>query len=217
MIKPPRSSPFRYAAATLAVALATGIRLSLQPILAGRQPFVFFYFAVVFAAWNGGSGPSVLAVVLSIASATCYFLRPFNPADLGQLADTLAVVNFVAVCAAIIAFGESNRAARVQLEAEVAERARAEAKVTEQARLAEYGRTLGQALARSTDLGDMLTRCAEATVRHLDAAFARIWTVDDSGEVLDLRASAGISTHLDGRHGRYKIGQIALERLPHLT
>jgi len=222
MIKPPRSSPSRYAAATLAVALATGLRLALQPALGERQPFVFFYFALVFAAWYGGFGPSILAVVLSIASASWLILPPFRPAAASRLPETLALINFVGVCAAIVAFGESNRAARRRLEGEVGDRGRAEAKVVEQARLAEYGRDLGSTLARSTDLGDMLGRCAEATVRHLDAAFARIWTVDEAGEVLELRASAGLYTHTDGPHGRvpvgmFKIGQIARDRRPHLT
>src|SRR5205807_1424379 len=46
--------------------------------------------------------------------------------------------------------------------------------------------------------------------------------VDDAGEVLELQASAGIYTHIDGAHshvplGRYKIGVIARERCPQLT
>ncbi|HYY43093.1 MAG TPA: GAF domain-containing protein, partial [Pyrinomonadaceae bacterium] len=61
-----------------------------------------------------------------------------------------------------------------------------------------------------------------ALVRHLDAAFARIWTLDEEAQVLELRASAGLYTHLDGPHsrvpvGQYKIGLIAKERAPHMT
>ena len=42
------------------------------------------------------------------------------------------------------------------------------------------------------------------------------------GDVLELQASAGLYTHLDGPHsrvpvGQYKIGLIAQERKPHLT
>ena len=81
---------------------------------------------------------------------------------------------------------------------------------------------MGLALTECPDLGSMLGRCVEETVRHLDGAFARIWTVDEAGEVLELRASAGMYTHLDGPHSRvpvgaYKIGTIARERTPHLT
>ncbi len=64
--------------------------------------------------------------------------------------------------------------------------------------------------------------CAEALVENLHGAFARIWTLNPQGDVLELRASAGLYTHLDGPHsrvpvGQYKIGLIAQERKPHLT
>lgn len=81
---------------------------------------------------------------------------------------------------------------------------------------------VGTALIQSQALGDALQRCAEAVVRHLDAAFARVWTVDPSSGMLELQASAGMYTHLDGPHGRvpvgrFKIGMIAQEKRPHLT
>jgi signal transduction histidine kinase len=81
---------------------------------------------------------------------------------------------------------------------------------------------VGTALIRSQSLTDVLQQCAEAVVRHLHAAFARIWTLDATGSVLELQASAGMYTHLDGPHGRvpvgqFKIGLIAQERRPHLT
>ena len=71
-------------------------------------------------------------------------------------------------------------------------------------------------------LQTMLQRSAEAVVRHLDAAFARIWTLNDQQDVLELQASAGLYTRLDGEHarvpvGKLKIGLIAQQRKPHLT
>jgi PAS domain S-box-containing protein len=73
-----------------------------------------------------------------------------------------------------------------------------------------------------TALPTMLQRGAEAIVRHLDAAFARIWTLNDRQKLLELQASAGLYTRLDGEHsrvpvGQLKIGLIAEERKPHLT
>jgi PAS domain S-box-containing protein len=90
------------------------------------------------------------------------------------------------------------------------------------ARLAELNADISSALARSETLPDMLSRCTEAIVHNLGAAFARIWTLNDAEQVLELQASAGIYTHLNGRHGRipmgqFKIGRIAKERLPHIT
>jgi len=71
-------------------------------------------------------------------------------------------------------------------------------------------------------LQTVLQRCAESVVCHLDAAFARIWILNEQENVLELRASAGQYTHLDGEHaripvGKLKIGLIAQERKSHLT
>lgn len=68
----------------------------------------------------------------------------------------------------------------------------------------------------------VLQICAEAVARHLDAAFARIWTLGDDKKTLELQASAGLYTHLDGSHSRipvgsHKIGLVAAERKPDLT
>ena len=94
--------------------------------------------------------------------------------------------------------------------------------LAERVRLAAFGREIGRAIAQAETLREMLDRGASAMVRHLDAAFARIWTIDESGETLELQASAGLYTHIDGPHGRvpvgrYKIGMIARDRRPHLT
>lgn len=77
-------------------------------------------------------------------------------------------------------------------------------------------------LAEEQALDAMLARCAEAVVGRLGAAFARVWTLDAAADVLELQASAGMYTHLDGDHsrvpvGHFKIGRIAEERAPHLT
>ena len=82
---------------------------------------------------------------------------------------------------------------------------------------------VGTALTSTHALDEQLGLCAEALVTHLDAAFARIWTIDETDPtLLVLRASAGLYTHRDGAHGRiplgqWKIGRIALERRPYLT
>ena len=83
-------------------------------------------------------------------------------------------------------------------------------------------RDISVALVSTGSTRAMLQRCAEAVVHHLDAAFARVWTLGSSAEILELQASAGLYTHLDGPHGRvpvgsFKIGLIAHERKPHLT
>ncbi|HSJ23272.1 MAG TPA: PAS domain-containing protein [Longimicrobiales bacterium] len=81
---------------------------------------------------------------------------------------------------------------------------------------------VGEAITGGGTLSETLQQCAAAVVDTLDAAFARIWTLNDAEQVLELQASAGLYTHLDGPHGtvpvgRFKIGLIAEERRPHLT
>jgi signal transduction histidine kinase len=78
------------------------------------------------------------------------------------------------------------------------------------------------AFGKEESLKTILAECSQAIVRHLHAAFARIWTLSNDGKVLELQASAGMYTHLDGPHshiplGQFKIGMIAQERKPHLT
>jgi PAS domain S-box-containing protein len=105
---------------------------------------------------------------------------------------------------------------------DITERKRAEETLASQTAQAELRADVSTAFARETELGGILQRCTEAMVRHLDAAFARIWTLGKNAGVLELRASAGMYTHLDGPHGRVpvgtlEIGQIAQERKPLLT
>ena len=69
---------------------------------------------------------------------------------------------------------------------------------------------------------EMLQICAAAVVRHLDAAFARIWLLNNENKMLELEASAGLYTHLNGAHARiplgsFKIGFIGAVQKPHLT
>jgi PAS domain S-box-containing protein len=89
-------------------------------------------------------------------------------------------------------------------------------------RIAQLNSDVSLALVESNSLRDVLQLCAEAVVKHFDAAFARIWTFNEIEKVLELQASAGIYTHTDGAHarialGQFKIGQIAEELKPHLT
>lgn len=105
---------------------------------------------------------------------------------------------------------------------DITERTRAEEVQREGIVLGQLQYDIHVALATRGSLRDVLQVCARAIVDHLDAAFARIWTLNESEQMLELRASAGLYTHLDGPHGRipvgqYKIGLIAAERQPHLT
>jgi len=67
-----------------------------------------------------------------------------------------------------------------------------------------------------------LQRSAKLINHFLDAAFVRIWTLNKDENVLELQASAGVYTHLNGGQarvpvGQFKIGRIAQQGQPHLT
>jgi len=105
---------------------------------------------------------------------------------------------------------------------DITERKRAEKDLAERVMLAELSAEIGCALATQQDLRSILNACAEALVRHLDVAFARIWTLDTAENYLELQASAGMYTRIDGSHsrapvGKFKIGLIASERQPRVT
>src|SRR5271157_3042779 len=105
---------------------------------------------------------------------------------------------------------------------DITPRKQAEEALVERARLAALGADIGIALTRGDTLREVFRSCSEAIVQHLDAAFARIWTLNPQQDVLELQASAGMYTHIDGPHGRIpvghlKVGLIAQERRPHLT
>jgi PAS domain S-box-containing protein len=113
-------------------------------------------------------------------------------------------------------------AANRELQREIEQRTRAEESLKERVRMSTLTAEVAVALNAGNELQPMLQSCAELVTRHLDAAFVRIWTLNQATQTLELQASAGCYTHLDGPHsrvkvGEYKIGWIALEKKPLLT
>jgi signal transduction histidine kinase len=102
------------------------------------------------------------------------------------------------------------------------ERQRAEVALGERAQIESFRGEVRLSTTGTLALDDRLRACSEAIVERLDAAFARIWILDADAGVLELRASSGLYTHIDGAHsrvplGQRKIGRIAEEQRPHVT
>ncbi len=81
---------------------------------------------------------------------------------------------------------------------------------------------VNSALVEEEKLSDLLQKSCQSMVDCLEAAFARIWLFQDEKSRLKLAASAGMYTHIDGKHqyipvGKFKIGLIAENRHPHFT
>ncbi len=94
--------------------------------------------------------------------------------------------------------------------------------LSERTKLASLSGDIGIALNRHEDLPNLLKHCTDAFVEHLDAVLVRIWTLDASGETLELQASSGIKENLDGKYeripvGKFMVGKIAERREPYLT
>ncbi len=118
--------------------------------------------------------------------------------------------------------GKSGSPALVGIMHDITERKQAEIALKQQVQLSALRADIGTALTEAESLSEMLNRCAIALNDRLGAAFARIWTVDEAEQVLELQASAGLYTHLNGQHssipiGQYKIGKIAQNQQPYLT
>ena len=105
---------------------------------------------------------------------------------------------------------------------DISDRKQEEEALRERARLAAFRADVNAALTKSDTLQGIMHGCTEALVHHVDAAFARIWTLNKHKNVLELQVSSGMYTHIDGPHksvpvGQFKIGLIAEEGKPRLT
>jgi PAS domain S-box-containing protein len=109
-------------------------------------------------------------------------------------------------------------------QAEEALRVRADELQVRRARQAALVAEIHAAFASKThgDLRSILQASAESVVRHLDAAFARIWMLNNQENLLELQASAGQYTRLNGEYARILVGElhiggIAQERKPSIA
>ena len=116
----------RYGIAVLSVAIAIGLGFFLQHFEAKLTPFLL---AVAATVWYAGTGPGVLAIILSVLSLNYFFLRPFFSFSPISYADVV-YLTFCIVCALAVGWvsavrrraEQELRQAREELEATVAER-----------------------------------------------------------------------------------------------
>ena len=122
----PMPAILRYGIAVLSVAIAIGLGFFLlRRFEAILTPFLF---AVAATVWYAGTGPGVLAIVLSVLSLNYFFLRPFSFSPISY-AD-LVYLTFCIFCALAVGWvsavrrraEQELRQAREELEAEVVER-----------------------------------------------------------------------------------------------
>ncbi len=105
----------------------------------------------------------------------------------------------------------------------IAKRRHEELERAGQIRLSAFIADVREALTKTDSIDHILQSCATAMVQRLHADLARIWLLDHNGDMLELRASAGMYASLETPHGRlsagsnFKIARIARDRQAHLS
>ncbi|MDB6034922.1 MAG: multi-sensor hybrid histidine kinase [Verrucomicrobiales bacterium] len=113
----------------------------------------------------------------------------------------------------------------VAVNVDISGRKKAEEELKESSRLQQLRAEVAEVLAQvgpEQPVQKSLQAVTQFVVDRMGAAFTRIWTLDAQETTLELKASAGMYTHLDGAHariavGQYKIGLIVQEKEAHLT
>jgi PAS domain S-box-containing protein len=69
------------------------------------------------------------------------------------------------------------------------------------------------ALGSGDSLRSFLGRSMLSVVKHMDGAFARVWTLNAADSMLELQASSGIYSHINGHHGRIPVGTMKVGKV----
>ncbi|MDX2347834.1 MAG: PAS domain S-box protein, partial [Nitrospirota bacterium] len=161
------------------------------------------------------------SIVIGIADDAVKQLAKHSELNIATMVKWESIAAFFVALLGVFITSQGIRASK-KLENEIAERKRAESALLEANQLMALDAELGNIINKNLEFQDLLQVCSETLVQRLDAAFVRIWILNPDTQVLELQASAGLYTHLNGPHGQIpvgqlKIGQIAAEKKPHLT
>src|SRR3954465_5920188 len=86
---------YRYGLAAAIVVLAAALRLFLGAHYGVTPPFITFYPATMLAAVAGGTGPGILATLLSLAFAAIFLMEPEGYAAVARPSDLIALGVFL--------------------------------------------------------------------------------------------------------------------------
>src|SRR5689334_6171667 len=108
----------RYVLAFVALGLAVGLRILLDPVLGQGYPFLTIFIAVVFSSWYCGLGPSIAVAVAGLLYAWYDFIPPAHSFALTDPAAQIGgMVGFCINAGAVIAYAEVSRRARNEAKA----------------------------------------------------------------------------------------------------
>ena len=109
-----RSLSLRYGCAAASIALATCLRVLLDPVLGPELSFATLFFAVLLTAWYGGRRPALAAVFLGLLSADFFLLSPHGDFLARNAAQVAGLALFAGVGTAIALLGGSMGAASLR-------------------------------------------------------------------------------------------------------
>jgi len=123
--------------ACLLLVAATAVRLSLDPVLGDRAPYLVFTFAVLVAGMRYGSLPGLFTAAVSTIAGLWMFIPPRFSFDSVSTDEWANIVAYVATCSAILLFSNRYRRAREAAVSSLAESRAATSRLQEsQQRLA---------------------------------------------------------------------------------
>ena len=100
-----------YCVAVASIVVAAILRMLLDPILGHEYPHVTFILAIIFTAWYGEVGPSVVAVVLGFLATAFFFAYPRGSLAIEGLDAQVGTALYVVVALSSVFFSESMHSA----------------------------------------------------------------------------------------------------------
>ena len=101
-LHPPRPWAARYAVPLAAWLLAFGLTLALRDYVE-RAAFVFFWIAVLFAAWYGGLVPALLSSLAAVLAVNYFMVPPLHELGIRSVSDLLLLGIFFAASMTVAA------------------------------------------------------------------------------------------------------------------
>ncbi len=171
-----------YAIGLVALVLAAGIKLSLDPQSDARTPFLLLLGTVMTAAWYGGFLPGLATTLLAALVGDYLFVSPNSSFTSGHVGNAVRLGLFLVEGSLISALGSQLRAARRRERAlgDVAEVRKAEATARQLEPELETLNRLGLALAGQLDMERLVKVVTDAGVAITGAAFGAFLYRDGS-------------------------------------
>ena len=167
----------RYVLTAIVAVAALVLRKLLNPLLGNTNPYHTAWLAVVFSAWYGGIGPSIVAIVITSVGVWQWILPPYGYYAVNSRMEFLGMLGFLAFSAVIVLLGEFTRQIAVKHERAEAELRQAHEKLEDRVR-----KRTAALEERTAALQQKTTELAEKA-RMLDMATDAIFVKTANGKI----------------------------------